>query len=185
MENIKKQELYVTIPHKRVAVLIGKGGADKKNIEELSQAKLDIDSGSGEVTLIRNEADAFTFYRLEKVVKAVGRGFSPEHAKLLLESEYSLDIINITDFGINSSRAKETKRGRVIGAKGAVRKFIEDALDCFVSVEGKTVAIVGKLPEILWAKDAVISLLEGSTIPAVRKQIQNKIVKSHSQAEWE
>ncbi len=176
----KEQEIYVKIPNYRIGALIGKNGVDKKELEELTNAKIEIGSDSGEITIVRNKADAFTFYRLEHVVKAIGRGFSPAHAKLLLEESYFLDIIDLKEFGLSSDKQMQTKRGRVIGAKGTMRKFIEDALECYISIQGKTVSIIGKIPYVGFAKEAIASLLSGSNISSVKKQIQRKMKNKES-----
>jgi len=175
--NYKEQEIYVKVPKIRVGALIGKYGQNKNEIEELTKTKLKIDSESGDVTILRNKSDAFTFYRTEHVIKAIGRGFSPTHAKLLLEQEYYLDVIELRDYGIVSDKAMEIKRARVIGTKGSIREFIEDAFDCNIAVQGKTISIIGTSPKIEYAKDAIETILKGANISAIKKQIQKKVTK--------
>lgn len=178
MDNSEQQEVYVKIPAYRIGALIGKNGFDKKEIENLTGAELDIDSKTGDVTIIRQKADPFTFYRLEQVVKAIGRGFSPMHAKLLLEPDYYLDIIDLKEAGIKSERGMETKKGRVIGSYGSMRKFIEDSFDCNVSVQGKTISVIAKIGSMQGAINAIDSLISGMNIEHVKKQIQKEVVKS-------
>jgi len=171
----KEQETYVKIPNYRIGAVIGKNGQDKKDIEVITGTTLDIDSKSGEITIIRNNADAYTFYRTEQVIKSIGRGFSPQHAKLLLESSYTLDIMELKEFGILTDKQMETKRGRIIGTKGSMKRFLEETLDCYVSVQGKTIAIIGQGLNSGLAKEAISKLLMGGNIPAVKQGIQKKL----------
>lgn len=175
MIDYSQQEVYIKIPNYRIGALIGKNGQDKKDLELITKTKIDVDSNSGEITILRNKADAFTFYRTEQLIKAIGRGFSPQHAKLLLDSSYTLDIIELKDFGVNNDKQMETKRGRVIGTKGSMKKFLEETLDCSVSVQGKTIAIIGQSPKIGYAKETIGKLLLGGNIPAVKTQLEKKL----------
>jgi ribosomal RNA assembly protein len=68
----------------------------------------------------------------------------------------------IRDFsGKSRNRAVELK-GRVIGRKGKARKTIEDSTECYLSVYGHTVSIIGSYPAMESAERAVEMLLEGS-----------------------
>ena len=82
--------LYDTkIPKERIAVLIGKDGITKKHIESATKIKLKIDSKEGDVFL--EGEDALGLYSAREVVKAIGRGFNPEIALLLLKQDYMFD----------------------------------------------------------------------------------------------
>ena len=181
MENIENQETYLKIPKNRIGVVIGKNAKDKKELEELTKAKIIVDSNTGDITLIRNKADSFTFYRLEQVIKAIGRGFSPSHAKLLLDSSYSLEIIYLKDYNINSEKAQNIKRGRVIGRQGSMKRFIEENLDCYIAVQGKTISIIGLNNKMSKISFAIESLLSGANIPAIKNKIKRNII---GDSEW-
>ena len=72
----------VKIPKERVAVLIGKKGEVKKQIEETTGIAMEIDSKEGEVNVIGD--DALMLYSTREIIKAIARGFNPEIAMLLL-----------------------------------------------------------------------------------------------------
>ena len=98
------------IPKDRIAVLIGKGGSVKKQIEEETKTKLDIDSREGDVTL--SGEDGLSLFTAREIVKAIGRGFNPDVALLLLKPDYSFELIIIEPRSKNDlSRIK----GRIIG----------------------------------------------------------------------
>ena len=88
--------MEIKIPKERVAVLIGKNGETKKEVEESTDSVLDVDSQEGDV-VIRGK-DSLKIFIALNVVKAIGRGFNPEIAMLLLKNDYTLELINISDY---------------------------------------------------------------------------------------
>lgn len=150
---------YVKIPMERVAVLIGKNGEVKEKIESYG-VELEIDSSSGEVKI--KSDDSLKELEGENVVRAIGRGISPEKAMLLFNDEYYFELIDIRDWvGKKPSHIRRVA-GRIIGKDGKTRKIIEETTGAYVSVQGHTVAIIGKIDEIKTAKEAIEKLLEGA-----------------------
>jgi ribosomal RNA assembly protein len=159
------------IPKDRVAVLIGKKGETKKELEEFSKASINIDSREGEVVLTGSES--IMLYSLKEVIRAIARGFNPEVAKLLFRQDYSLEIIHLSEFNEHKSHQLRLK-GRVIGRNGKSRSTIEDMTNCYISVYGKTIAILGSVIEVPIAKKAVESLLIGSMHASVYKWLEKQ-----------
>lgn len=149
----------VKIPKKRIGVLIGSDGETKKELEEQTNAKLNIDSQEGDVIMVGE--DSIKLYTLRSVVKAIGRGFNPDIAQLLLRQDYNLELVNILDYVNNRDNLGRVK-GRVIGKKGKSRETIEKLSETYISVFGKTVGIIGKPENITIARRAVESLCLGS-----------------------
>ncbi|NYT06409.1 MAG: RNA-processing protein [Methanomicrobiales archaeon] len=148
------QEIKVTAS--RIAVLIGKGGKTKREIEKAAGTVLTIDSEEGIVTV--EGEDTLAVLRTVELIRAVNRGFSPERAGVLLEDEdLILDIIDLSPV-CTSQKAMDRVRGRIIGREGRAREQIEDMTGCFISVMGKTVALIG-LPEQLKTARAAIDML--------------------------
>ena len=148
------------IPKERIAVLIGKKGEVKLSLESSGKCKIEIDSKEGIVTV--SGKDALSIYSVREVIKAIGRGFNPDVAQLLLRQDYGVEFINIAEYARNQKDV-ERLRGRVIGEGGKSRRIIEDLTDTNLSVYGKTVGIIGPLENIVDARRAVESLLSGST----------------------
>jgi len=163
----------IKIPLDRVAPLIGKKGKEKKEIEKISGCKLNIDSNSGEIEISND--NAFNVYRCGFVVKAIGRGFSPEKALLLMDENYFLEVIDLREFSGKSMKAIETKRARLIGTKGKIREKIEEKTNCFISVYGKTVSIIGSIDEIDLARKAIEMILEGAEFNSVENFLRKEI----------
>ena len=152
----------ILIPQERIGALIGKNGSTKREIEKKTKTGLYIDSKEGEVE-IRQKGNILGYLKAEKIVKAIARGFSPEHAFRLLDENCTLEIINIEEkIGKNKSRVK-SKKGRIIGAEGRAREEIEEDSGANISVYGKTIGIIGKYVEIQKAKTAIEMLLGGAS----------------------
>ncbi len=149
----------VKIPKERIAVLIGKKGSEKKELEEATSSKIEVDSKEGDVKV--SGEDSLKIFALREVVKAIGRGFNPDIARLLLKQDYVLELIPVQDFVPNKNHLERIK-GRVIGAKGKSRDTIEKMTETFVSVYGKTIGIIGSVDRVGVAKQAIESLLNGS-----------------------
>jgi ribosomal RNA assembly protein len=159
------------IPKDRIAVLIGKNGKVKKELEEQTDLKIEVDSKEGDVTITGK--DSLKLYSVREMVKAIGRGFNPEIAQLLLKQDYFLEIINLADFAKNKNQMPRLK-GRIIGAEGKARDNLEKLTETRISVYGKTVSILGSNEGVLLAKKAIESLLEGCTHATVYKMLERK-----------
>ncbi len=151
------------IPRSRIGVLIGRGGKTRKKIEEIGQVKLSIDSETGAVSIVGEDGELV--YRTAQVVRAIGRGFSPEKAFLLFSGDYYLDIIDIG--AIAGERGIKRQKARVIGTEGRARTKIEGMTSTKISVYGKTVSIIGLPEDVEVAHRAVIMLLQGAPHAAV------------------
>src|SRR3989344_5271290 len=160
------------VPKNRVDVIIGKEGSIKKEIEEATNTKLDIDSKEGDVSLTGE--DALGLYSAREIIKAIGRGFNPELAKLLLKQDYVFEVVDVAEFVGRSKDAIIRLKGRVIGKEGKSRKLIEELTECNISVFGKTIGIIGLLESTATARQAVESLLKGSTHANVYKWLESR-----------
>ncbi|MCK4884145.1 MAG: RNA-processing protein, partial [Candidatus Diapherotrites archaeon] len=165
----------ILIPKERIAVLIGSEGKTKQLIEKKSGAKLLIDSETGNISIQRLETtDPFLFWKLKDVVKAIGRGFNPETALLLLNEEMYFDLIDLHNFVGHSKRSLETIKSRIIGSSGKVKTSIESESDAKISIYGKTVSIIGSAQSVATAKEAIELLAEGATHSSVYKILHEK-----------
>jgi ribosomal RNA assembly protein len=170
-------EQTVRVPTERVGVIIGREGATKKSLEEDLGVELLIDSKEGTVVIKADsvgEADPLTAVR---VIEAIGRGFSPERARRLLEEGMVFEVIDLRDFAGKSTNSLERIRGRVIGLKGKSRRVIEELTRCYVSVYGRTVSIIGDATEVQLAADAVRTLAGGSQHRTVYNTLQKARTK--------
>ncbi|NQV09107.1 RNA-processing protein [Candidatus Woesearchaeota archaeon] len=159
------------IPRDRVAVLIGKKGEIKRNLEAETNTKLEVDSKEGDVKVTGK--DALSLFTVREIIKAIGRGFNPDIAYLLLKQDYMFEIINLNDF-VKSKNHFQRIKGRVIGSEGKSRKTIEDLTETYICVYGKTISIIGGSENVGVARRAVESLLSGSPHSSVYKFLEKK-----------
>ena len=171
---------YVRIPKERVGVLIGKDGETKKTIERISHVRLEIDSEEGEVVFNEQEAkDPLIPLKVEDVIRAIGRGFSPEHAFRIFGEETELYIFDIYDYvGKKESHLIRVK-ARVIGREGKTKRVIEGLTGGILAVYGHTVAVIADFDSMDIAKKAIDMLLSGSEHPTVYRYLEREMKKYH------
>lgn len=141
----------IKIPEERIPVLIGANGATKRNIEKKTKTKITI----GEEVEI--EGDSLNTLDAENIVKAVGRGFSPERALLLTDEDNTLLIIELP----KQERALKRVKSRLIGTRGKSRRNIERLAGVHISVYGKTAALIGRYSNVSLAEQAINKIIEG------------------------
>ncbi|MHC1585207.1 MAG: KH domain-containing protein [Candidatus Syntropharchaeia archaeon] len=161
----------IKIPQDRIGVLIGVDGSVKKLIEEKTRTRIEIDSENGNV-LIESSEDPLGALRAVEVVRAIGRGFSPEKAlKLFEDDELCFEII---DLSFATPKQLRRIRGRVIGREGKARRVIETLTGSKISVYGKTIGIIGYPEQIKIARTAINMLINGSPHGAVYSFLEKK-----------
>jgi ribosomal RNA assembly protein len=153
--------LDIKIPEERVGVLVGPGGSMKHLIEEKTKTTLEIDSETGAVS-IAAAVDPLQGLRVLDLVKAIGRGFSPERALAILDDEMlMLDVLDLSRM-VGTKSDMERIKGRIIGKDGRSREIMERLSGAKVSVYGKTVAILGHPEQVRVARTAIEMLLDGA-----------------------
>ncbi|MDD9953338.1 MAG: KH domain-containing protein [Candidatus Woesearchaeota archaeon] len=156
---MEQYEQYIKVPKDRVAVIIGEKGTTKRELESNLKLKLDVDSKEGEVRLISK--DSLALFTAVEVIKAIARGFNPSIAQLLLKTDYTLELMNITDYAKGKNHMVRLK-GRVIGESGKSWKTIEELSGARLTVYGKTIGIIGEGEAVTIAKKGVDMLLTGA-----------------------
>lgn len=166
---------FLRLPKERVGVLIGKNGETKMAIENRSGVALDIDSDTGEVSIDTEKIkDPIMTLKVVDIVKAIGRGFSPEHALHLFDENVYIRGFDIRDYAGKSPKHVRRLRARIIGSKGKTRQIIEELSNTDISVFGNTIYIIGELESLSIAETAVDMLLSGSEHAAVYRFLENK-----------
>jgi len=172
---MKEYTDYVLIPKERIAVLIGKGGKVKKDIEKKGKVAIVIDSESGEVSVTRKlEKDALPAMISLDIIKAIARGFSPQKAYKLWSPNTYLETIDLTEFLGPSSKSLERVRARIIGREGKVRNYIARLTSTDIVIYGKTVSILGEADNAGLAKEAVFKIIDGLPHNAVFRFLESR-----------
>ena len=163
---------YLKIPEIRLKIL-KKDEELREKIERETGTKISINED------LKIEGESFNIYQAKQILRAFGRGFDVEDCLKLLDDEYGLEIIDLTDFTRSRNRLTVIK-GRVIGTKGKTKKFIEEYTKTKISVFGKTVSIIGKWENINIAKEAIMRLIRGSSHQSVYKWLERRV----SEVKW-
>ncbi len=158
------QKTYLKIPRDRVGVLIGPKGKAKRRIESYFGVTIEVESESGavEITLNPGNRDVTASFTVRKVVKAIGRGFSPRRAEILAKEDYDLHIIYLNEYVGDSKNAIERVKGRIIGKNGRSRELIEEITETRISVYGGTIAYIGNPEGLEAAREALMKLIKGA-----------------------
>ena len=169
---------YLKIPLERVGVLIGHGGETKKTLEERLGAKIDINSKEGEVTIDEHDIkDPLIVLKIECIIKAIGRGFSPEHAMKLLSDNADFYVFDIHDYvGKRESHIRRVK-SRVIGRKGKTKHVLEELTDSYISVYGHTISVISDIDSMDLVKKAIDMMLSGSRHSTIYRFVESSMKK--------
>jgi len=166
---------HVKIPQDRIGVLIGDGGETLREIEARAEVRLDVDSENGAVE-IDEQADADPVLALKgpDVVRAIGRGFTPEDALALLEDEMMmLDLIDIQAAARNRNDLTR-KKGRLIGEDGRTRELMEELTGASVVIYGSTLGAIGTPQQVGVVREAAEMILDGAPHGTVYAFLEDK-----------
>lgn len=144
-------EEVLKIPEERISKAL-------KVVKELAEYGINIRAENNDIIITGEGVEAL---KAKNVVIAIGRGFKPADALLLMNDDYSLEVVEVKEYA-RSRKSMTRLKGRVIGESGRAKRFIETHTGCVVCVQGKTVSIIGKNDELVRARRAVMLLLEGS-----------------------
>ncbi|TFF85858.1 MAG: RNA-processing protein [Promethearchaeota archaeon] len=162
----------------RIGVVIGSNGETKEEIEKELGVCLDIDSKTGEVE-IKPDLDSDNYDPLnqltaKKIIQAINRGFNPVKALKLKDFDYELEIFNLIQILGKSEKKLKRIKGRLIGRNGEIRKAIERYAECFVSIYGKTVAIIADYENLQIARKAINMIITGMPHHTVLRFLEDK-----------
>jgi ribosomal RNA assembly protein len=167
---------YLKIPMDRVGVLIGHKGQTKKDLEDKCGIKLNIDSKQGEVVIEEEEeSDPLALIKVENIIKAIGRGFSPENAYMLFNDESDFFSFDLHDYvGKKDSHVRRLK-SRVIGKEGKTRKVLEELTNSKISIYGHTVSVISDMVKMNILKKAIDMILTGSKQATVYRFVETQM----------
>jgi ribosomal RNA assembly protein len=166
---------YVKIPLDRVGVIIGPDGEIRNRLERITGTKVHVDSQEGEVAIDETTAeDPLMPLKAEDMVRAMGRGFSPDHAFKLLSDDFYLHVFDIHDYAGKDKEDVRRVAARIIGSEGKTRRIIEDMTGALLSVYGHTVSVIAATEAMVTAKRAVDMILNGSEHAAVYRFLEGQ-----------
>ncbi|MFX0003643.1 MAG: RNA-processing protein [Candidatus Hodarchaeota archaeon] len=162
----------------RIAVLIGKDGEVKKEIEDKLGVRIDLDSKTGNCDIFAKTEDPnylpLNIFTAQKIANAINRGFNPIKAMKLLDENFDLEVFNLIQIVGKSDKRIKRVKGRIIGRNGEIRKAIEKYAESFISVYGKTVSIIADYDNLQIARKAVSMLINGMPHHVVLRFLEDK-----------
>lgn len=170
-----KADTRLRIPKSRIAVVIGPEGSIKRQLEKTTKISISIDSNDGLVILEATDdcEDPLAVWKARDIVRAIGRGFSPQRAFSLLDDDIYLRIINLEEFGNTPNQIRRLK-GRVIGQGGKTRRNIEELTDTYVAIMGNTISVIGEADNQQVAVNAIVRLLRGAEHSTVNRYLNTQ-----------
>lgn len=162
----------IRIPHDRIAILIGRNGYVKKKIEKSTGVNIQLRK---DIVLIIAD-NGLKVMNAKNIVKAIGRGFNPKYAMLLLDENFTINYISLNNM---SEKRRKVIMGRVIGRNGSVRKRIERETNTKICIYGKTISIIGEHANVNVATSAIENIVKGKKIETVLKNIRRDMEYVH------
>ena len=167
---------YIKIPMERIAVLIGHNGETKNELEERSSLKIDIDSKLGEITIDDHEVEnPLIVIKIENIIKAIGRGFSPQNAVKLFDDDADFFIFDLHDYVGKKPAHIRRLKSRIIGREGKTKRVLEELTDSKISIYGHTISIISDITRINILKKSIDMLLTGSKHATVYRFVESQI----------
>ncbi|WP_313693660.1 KH domain-containing protein [Halorarum halobium] len=169
---------HVKVPQDRIGAVIGEGGETMREIESEAEVRLDIDSESGSVA-IDAVGDPVTAMVAPDVVRAIGRGFTPESALSLLE--HDLRRFDLVDLAAETRNKNDLQRqkGRLIGENGRTRQLMEELSGAEVVIRGSTLGVIGQPEEVEAVRRATGMILDGAPHGAVYSFLERRHNEIH------
>lgn len=167
---------YLRIPLERVGVLIGQKGETKKYLETYSKLKIQIDSKQGEIVINdQGVEDPLMLIKIENVIIAIGRGFSPQNAFLLLDDDADFFSFDLYDYVGKRESHLIRLRSRVIGREGKTKRVLEELTGAKLSIYGHTISIISDITRMNVLKKSMDMLLTGSKHATVYRFVENEM----------
>ncbi len=159
--------MYVNVSDDRINLLKTKM---KDKIEYETGADIHIDEDVKTVNV--NHNDSIKELNVKRVIEAINMGFDFSIALQLFRRPSSrFEKINIKNLTRNNKEFNRQK-GRVIGKNGRTKELISELTGVKIVVNKDYVGIIGSLDDVVQAKDAVLSLIDGSPHSHVYRELE-------------
>ena len=142
--SIVDETSFATIFPKYLETYLQKIWPDVELVLKKYQCKgeLNLTEGSMTVRTSKKSWDPYAIINARDFIKLLGRSVPLQQASKIFQDEMSMEIIKIGSFVRNKERFVK-RRQRLLGPEGKTLKALELLTDCYILVQGKTVAAMG------------------------------------------
>jgi len=111
------------------------------------KGELNLTEGSMTVSTTKGSWDPYAIINARDFMKLLSRSVPLQQAAKIFEDDVYMDVVNIGGFVLNKERFVK-RRQRLLGPDGKTLKALELLTDCYILVQGKSVAVMGNYRNI-------------------------------------
>jgi len=137
--------------------------------------RLTLDESNSRVLIeAEGEGDAANVLRARDIVRAIAIGFSPQDALQLLDEDYVLVVVDVTQVVGDKESHLRRVLGRVIGENGRARRTLEEITGTKIVVNDRgLVGIIGDYERSQIARHGVELLVQGRMHATVYRRLES------------
>jgi len=165
---------YEPVPPESFEKVKGELGQVVGELNRRLRVRLILDEGNSRVLIeAEREGDAANVLRARDIVRAIAIGFSPQDALQLLDEDYVLVVVDVTQAVGDRENHLRRVLGRVIGENGRARRTLEEITGTKIVVNDRgLVGIIGDYERSQIARHGVELLVQGRMHATVYRRLE-------------
>ncbi|MCG2872597.1 MAG: KH domain-containing protein [Acidilobus sp.] len=166
---------YEPVPPESFEKVKGELGQVMGELRRRLGVRLTLDESNSRVLIeAEGEGDAANVLRARDIVRAIAIGFSPQDALQLLDENYVLVVVDVTQVVGDKENHLRRVLGRVIGENGRARRTLEEITGTKIVVNDRgLVGIIGDYERSQIARHGVELLVQGRMHATVYRRLES------------